>query len=56
VQKTQGNFRKIYLVLTHLDVMARRHGAFTVTTNEMDEAMARLLSAKNVQALIQRNR
>jgi DNA transposition AAA+ family ATPase len=56
VQKTQGNFRKIYLVLTYLDVMARRHGAFTVTTNEIDEAMARLLSAKNVQALIQRNR
>lgn len=56
MQKTEGNFRKIYLVLTHLDAMARRHGAFTVTVSEIDEAMARLLTAKNVEALLQRNR
>ena len=56
VQKTGGNFRKMYLVLTHLDYMAGRHGPFTVTGNEIDEAVARLLSEKNVQAMHIRQR
>lgn len=56
IQKTGGNFRKMYLVLAHLDYMAARHGPFTVTVNELDEAIARLLNEKNVQALQTRNR
>lgn len=56
IQKTGGNLRKISLVLAHLDAMAARHGAFTVTVNELEEAVARLLNEKNVQALQRRNR
>jgi DNA polymerase III delta subunit len=56
IQKTGGNFRDIYLVLAHLDSMAARHGPFTVTVNELEEAVARLLTEKNVQALQRRNR
>jgi DNA polymerase III delta subunit len=56
IQKTRGNFRKIYLVLAHLDYMAARHGPFTVTAGELEEAVARLLTEKSVQALRGRNR
>jgi DNA transposition AAA+ family ATPase len=56
IQKTRGNFRKIYLLLAHLDYMVARHGPFTVTVNELEEAVARLLTEKSVQALRGRNR
>jgi DNA transposition AAA+ family ATPase len=51
VKKTEGNFRKMYLVLTHLDSMARRDGPFTVTDDEIEEVEARLLTERNVVAL-----
>lgn len=56
VKKTEGNFRKMYLVLAHLDSLARRDGPFMVTDEDIEEAQARLLTEKNVLALQQRNR
>lgn len=52
-QKTGGNFRKMYLVLAHLDSMARRAGPFEVTNGDIEEAVGLLLTEKHVQALHQ---
>ncbi len=56
LEKTRGNLSKIYLVLTHLDSLARRDGPFTVTDDDIEEVEARLLTEKNVLALQERNR
>lgn len=56
VQKTGGNFRKMYLVLAHLDYMAQRCGPFVVTREAIEEAVARLLNEQHVQALQQLSR
>ncbi|GHO72237.1 ATP-binding protein [Ktedonobacter sp. SOSP1-85] len=56
LEKTRGNLSKIYLILTHLDSLARRDGPFTVTRDDIEEAQARLLTEKNVHALQERNR
>ncbi|BCL77549.1 ATP-binding protein [Ktedonobacteria bacterium brp13] len=51
VQKTQGNFQMMYLVLCHLDYLLVRRGVFTVTKEVVEEAIDRLLTQRNVQRL-----
>jgi len=51
VQKTQGNFQMMYLVMCHLDYLLLRHGVFTVTKEVVEEAIDRLLTQRNVQRL-----
>ena len=51
VQKTQGNFQMMYLVVCHLDYLLLRHGVFMVTKEVVEEAIDRLLTQRNVQRL-----
>ncbi|GCE02681.1 hypothetical protein KDAU_74610 [Dictyobacter aurantiacus] len=51
VQKTEGNFQEMYLVLCHLDYLLLRHGTYVVTAEVIEEAGDRLLTQKNVQRL-----
>jgi DNA transposition AAA+ family ATPase len=51
IEKTRGNFQKMRLVLDHIDYMIGRHGAFAVTVEVIEEAVARLLNERNVHLL-----
>ena len=51
VQKTEGNFQDMYLVLCHLDYLLLRHGIYPVTAEVIEEAGDRLLTQKNVLRL-----
>ena len=51
VERTRGNLQVMHLALCHLDYLASRHGVFTVTRDEVEEAMDRLLNQRNVQRL-----